>query len=211
MGAASDLSHIIPPQQERSTKFLMRVLEAAERILRRDGSEGLTMPAVAVEAGVSVGGIYRRFQTKQDLLRAIKDRHLTRSEEAMALAMAAPHASLAAVAETFVATLIKGGGSQGLFGVIMENRGVDAVMHNRGQISVGRMRAALAAALGPFRDRIRHADPDAAIDMAFLIAISVFMRRAKEGAKGVAKLPPWSDVRRELARAMVAYLEYPAD
>jgi AcrR family transcriptional regulator len=204
-----DMTHIIPPQQARSTRFLMRVLEAAEHILRRDGSEALTMPAVAVEAGVSVGGIYRRFQTKQDLLRAIKDRHLTRSEEAMEAAMAGPHADLAAVAETFVAALIRGGGSQGLFGVIMEGQGSDPVMYARGQASIERLRTALAGALKPFRDEIRHADRNAAIDMAFLIALSVFMRRAKEQAKGAAKLPPWSDVRRELARAMVAYLVHP--
>ena len=80
MNDVADLTHIIPPQQERSTRVLLKVLEAAETILRRDGAEGLTMPAVALEAGVSVGGIYRRFQTKQDLLRAIKDRHLARSE-----------------------------------------------------------------------------------------------------------------------------------
>ena len=43
----------------------------------------------------------------------------------------------------------------------------------------------------------------------FQIGMAVFLRRAKEGAKGVARLPRWSAVRRELARAMVAYLEYP--
>jgi AcrR family transcriptional regulator len=202
---AEDLSHIIPPQQERSQRFLMRVLEAAEAIVRRDGTEGLTMPAVAAEAGVSVGGIYRRFETKQDLLRAIKDRHLTRSEQAMTEAMAGPHATVAEVVDGFVATLIKGGGS-GLIGLVLENQGTDVVQRGRGQISIERLRAAFADALQPFRGQIRHPDPDAAIRMAFQIGISVFLRRAKEGAKGVAQLPRWSEVRRELARAMVAYL-----
>lgn len=202
-----DLTHIIPPQQARSQRFLMKVLEGAERILRRDGAEALTMPAVADEAGVSVGGIYRRFSTKQDLMRAIKDRHLTRSEEAMDAAMAAPLASLDDVVNAFVATLIKGGGSAGLFGAIVESQGTDPVMKARGQVSTERLRAAFGRALAPFRSEIRHADPDAAIDMAFLIAIATFVRRVKDGVRGGARVAAWSDFRRELARAMTVYLE----
>lgn len=211
MTDVSDLTHIIPPQQERSTRFLMRVLEAAERILRRDGAEGLTMPAVALEAGVSVGGIYRRFQTKQDLLRAIKDRHLTRSEAAMATAMEGDLHSLGEVVRVFLATLIKesGSNSESLFGVIMEAQGEDAVMRARGHVAVARQRESFAKAVQPFRGQIPHPDPDIAIDMAFLIAISVFMRRVKAHSRSDAPIP-WADVRRELARAMIAYLEAPA-
>jgi AcrR family transcriptional regulator len=211
MSDVSELTHIIPPQQERSTRFLMRVLEAAERILRRDGADGLTMPAVALEAGVSVGGIYRRFQTKQDLLRAIKDRHLSRSEQVMATAMEGDLRSLGEVVRVFVTTLIRdsGPGSESLFGLIMESQGDDSVMHARGQTCVERQRQSFARAVAPFRHEITHPDPDLAIDMAFLIAISVFTRRVKK--RGQAGPPAsWSDLRRELARAMTAYLQAPA-
>jgi AcrR family transcriptional regulator len=210
MSDVSGLTHIIPPQQERSTRFLMRVLEAAERILRRDGAEGLTMPAVALEAGVSVGGIYRRFQTKQDLIRAIRDRHLGRSEQLVATAMAGELTSLGEVVRVFLSALIKDGGAapDNLFGVIMEAQGEDGVMKARGQESVERHKASFAAALRPFRGEISHPDPDAAIDMAFLIAISVFMRRVKARGRGGAIA--WPDLRRELARAMIAYLQAPA-
>lgn len=207
MNDISELSHVIPPQQERSTQFLRRVLEAAERILRREGGEGLTMPAVALEAGVSVGGIYRRFQTKQDLLRAIKDRHLTRSEQAMDVAMAGGHQSLRDVVEAFVATLMKGSGADNLFGLIMESQGEDPVMKARGDQAAVRLKGAFAAAMQPFRAQITHADPDAAIDMAYLIALSLFTKRSK--GKAVAKaLPAWGDMRRETVRAMIGYLEY---
>jgi len=208
MNDITELTHIIPPQQVRSARFLMRVLEAAERILRRDGAEGLTMPAVALEAGVSVGGIYRRFQTKQDLLRAIKDRHLNRSEQAMTAAMAADQDSLEDVVQAFLATLTKGSGTGSLFGVIMENQAEDEVMKARGSLCVERQAAAFAAALAPFRDRIRHPEPDVAVDMAFQIAIAVFMRRTKSEARSKQRAP-WDQIRRELARAMVAYLTCP--
>jgi AcrR family transcriptional regulator len=210
MDDVSDLTHIIPPQQERSTRFLMRVLEAAERILRRDGAEGLTMPAVALEAGVSVGGIYRRFQTKQDLIRAIKDRHLGRSEQLVATAMAGELSSLGEVVRVFLSTLIKDQGAESLFGVIMEAQGEDAAMKTRGHVSVDRQRQSFARALQPFRGQIRHADPDAAVDMAFLIAISTVIRRMKAQGHG-GPLIGWGDLRRELARAVIAYLQAPGD
>ncbi len=211
MSNAADMSYIIPPQQERSTRFLWRVLEAAERILRRDGSEGLTMPAVAQEAGVSVGGIYRRFQAKQALLRAVKDRHMARSEAAMAEAMEAGHGSLDEVVCSFLATLVGDSAleTESLFGVIMEPHRDDLVMNTRGQVSEARQRASFALALRPFRHQIAHDDPDAAIDMAFLMAVSVFMRRAT--GKGATQPIDWPDLRRELARAMIAYLRGPAD
>jgi AcrR family transcriptional regulator len=211
MSDVADLTHIIPPQQERSTRFLMRVLEAAERILRRDGADGLTMPAVALEAGVSVGGIYRRFQTKQDLLRAIKDRHLSRSDQAMDAAMAREYASLNDVVLQFLTTLIMDSapGSESLFAIIMEAQGPDPVAKARGAASEEAQRAAFARALQPFRGEIDHPDPDTAIAFAFSMAIATFMRRVKHGARSVPSLS-WGEFRRQLARAMTGYLKGPA-
>lgn len=211
MRDVSALTHIIPPQQERSTRFLMRVLEGAERIVRRDGVEGLTMPAVAAEAGVSVGGIYRRFQTKQDLLRAIKDRHLSRSEEAMAEAMDGQLGSLREVVRVFLSTLIRetSPGAESLFAEMMEHKADDPVARARGQAAVERQRAAFARAVEPFRHEITHPDPELAIRMAFMMVVATFMRRVKDGRAG--STIGWSDLRRELARAVVAYLQAPAD
>ncbi|NUR90913.1 MAG: helix-turn-helix transcriptional regulator [Nonomuraea sp.] len=63
---------------------LARVLEAAERVLARDGLSA-SMRAVAAEAGVGVGTIYRQFPTKEALYRAIvhdrQDRLAARAAE----------------------------------------------------------------------------------------------------------------------------------
>jgi AcrR family transcriptional regulator len=48
-----------------------QLLAAAARLMDRDGSEGVSMQAVAAEAGVSVGLIYRYFGGKDDLLLAV--------------------------------------------------------------------------------------------------------------------------------------------
>src|SRR5262245_22594239 len=73
-------AHANPALQNRSLRSLEKVLAAAEVVLGREGWSAFTINAVAAEAGVSVGGIYRRFASKEHLLRAIKDRVLDRAD-----------------------------------------------------------------------------------------------------------------------------------
>jgi AcrR family transcriptional regulator len=63
-----------PAQAARQTRAERRseqLLLAAARLMERDGSQGVSMQAVAEEAGVSVGLIYRYFGGKDDLLLAV--------------------------------------------------------------------------------------------------------------------------------------------
>ena len=56
------------PRQARSTQLVDDVLEAAIRVLLRDGERGFTTARVAEEAGVSVGSLYQYFPNKAALL-----------------------------------------------------------------------------------------------------------------------------------------------
>lgn len=56
-----------PVAEQRSAELLA----AAARLMERDGSQAVSMQAVAAEAGVSVGLIYRYFGGKDDLLLAV--------------------------------------------------------------------------------------------------------------------------------------------
>lgn len=47
------------------------LLEAAKRVMQRDGAGNLTLDAVAKEAGVSKGGLLYHFPSKGDLLRGL--------------------------------------------------------------------------------------------------------------------------------------------
>jgi AcrR family transcriptional regulator len=57
-------------RQEQSAATRDRIMEAVMRIFA-GGVAGLSMPAVAREAGVSIATVYRNFPTKGDLLEAI--------------------------------------------------------------------------------------------------------------------------------------------
>ncbi|WP_018180798.1 TetR/AcrR family transcriptional regulator [Jongsikchunia kroppenstedtii] len=48
-----------------------QLLDAAARLMERDGSESVSMQALAAEAGVSVGLIYRYFGSKDEILLAV--------------------------------------------------------------------------------------------------------------------------------------------
>src|SRR5580658_4752494 len=57
-----------PPQQKRSERLVADVLEAAVRVLAREGAPRFTTARVAEEAGVSVGSLYQYFPNKQAIL-----------------------------------------------------------------------------------------------------------------------------------------------
>jgi AcrR family transcriptional regulator len=77
-----------------------QILSAAARLMERSGSQAMSMQALADEAGVSVGLIYRYFGGKDDLLFAVildvLDTFAGRVPEAIAAAKADPVEQLAA-------------------------------------------------------------------------------------------------------------------
>ena len=56
------------PRQARSKQLVNDVLEAAVRVLAREGASRFTTVRVAEEAGVSVGSLYQYFPNKEALL-----------------------------------------------------------------------------------------------------------------------------------------------
>src|SRR5579862_4317295 len=64
------------PAQTRSTALVEAVLEAAARILERDGLEGYNTNAVANRAGVSVGSLNQYFPNKDALTVAVLEREV---------------------------------------------------------------------------------------------------------------------------------------
>jgi AcrR family transcriptional regulator len=56
------------PKQARSARLVEAILQAAVRVLERDGIAGFTTVRVAERAGVSVGSLYQYFPNKQSIL-----------------------------------------------------------------------------------------------------------------------------------------------
>jgi AcrR family transcriptional regulator len=71
------------PQQARSRARIARVLDAAERVLTREGAEALTTTRVAAEAGISVGSLYQYFPDKGAIIDALARRYMDEFEALM--------------------------------------------------------------------------------------------------------------------------------
>lgn len=71
----AELPLVEGPRRERADAARNReaLLEAARRLLQRHGPEGITMDAVACEAGVGKGTLFRRFGDRASLFRALVD------------------------------------------------------------------------------------------------------------------------------------------
>ncbi|POZ63194.1 TetR/AcrR family transcriptional regulator [Chromobacterium alticapitis] len=63
------------PRQARSRHAVAAILEAAARILARDGYAAFNTNRVAEEAGVGIGSLYQYFPNKQALVAALHRRH----------------------------------------------------------------------------------------------------------------------------------------
>src|SRR5581483_11094346 len=71
------------PRQTRSTQLVADVLEAAARVLVRDGAQRFTTARVAETAGVSVGSLYQYFPNKEAILFRLQTDEWKRTGELM--------------------------------------------------------------------------------------------------------------------------------
>lgn len=67
--AVADLSRM--PQQGRSVASLRRMLEATRDLMLERGNEDFTLLEVTERGQVSIGSIYRRFESKDNLVRGV--------------------------------------------------------------------------------------------------------------------------------------------
>lgn len=197
-GLHEDLLH--PPRQDRSRRSAAQILKAAETVWTREGPDGFTMAAISAESGISIGGLYSRFNGKEGLRRALKDRLLTRLEEEVAGRLRDHGKGLDHTVHEFVdclaATDLRGV-SHLLGSRSTEDRELDA----RVRTSRERLLAAFQSAARHDRHEIHHPDPDVALPTAFHVILSSLI------AADYATLPASiSQLRDEITQMCLAYL-----
>lgn len=64
------------PRQDRSERTVQTILDAAARVFARVGVHGATTTAIAEEAELSVGALYRFYTDKAAIAEALGDRYL---------------------------------------------------------------------------------------------------------------------------------------
>ena len=78
---------------ERAQDARNRILDATGRVLLRDGADAVTIAAVASEAGVSKGGLFHHFASKDLLIAGLVDRYVATFDALLDAAGDAPGAA----------------------------------------------------------------------------------------------------------------------
>lgn len=198
-----------PALQRRSLRSAEKLLNAAELVLGRDGWQNFTINAVAEEAGTSVGGIYRRFENKEQLLRAIKDRVLERADKRHKEVLDTCKArTLEGAVQHYVAHRIEGLKDYGwLLRQIFEGQRRDLVMEERGRASVNVGLRVFRSIMAPHRAAIHHPDPELAIETAYFMMTAIFMRRVRGSISDLSlDHLDWDTLHPEVRDAVILYL-----
>ncbi|WP_410653051.1 TetR/AcrR family transcriptional regulator [Amycolatopsis sp. cmx-4-54] len=169
-----------PPQQARSRESLQKVLAAAEHVLAGQGFEEFTVGAVAEQAGMSVGAIYRRFAGKNQLLYAVKDQLLGQLETGVNEALRSAESGLSGVVGAFTHALAGTFARHDrIFSELLDNQRAEG--RDRGLQALDTIQRDFVAAARPCFGEIRRADGERAIRMASRTIIGSCVHRAASG------------------------------
>jgi AcrR family transcriptional regulator len=187
-----------PPQQARSRTSLRKVLAAAEHVLATGGIEEFTVAAVAEQAGMSVGTIYRRFTSKEQLLHAVKDQLLSQLESSVLEALRSAEPGLRGVIAAFTHAMARTFSHHDrIFPDLLSGQRAEAV--ERGLQALAVIQDALVETAEPYLDH------EPALRMAARTIIGSCVHRAatcRSWPDGMT----WTNWADETTRMAVAYL-----
>ncbi|MEU4564239.1 TetR/AcrR family transcriptional regulator [Actinoplanes sp. NPDC023936] len=200
------------PKQERSRVSFDAALDAALSLLVERGSDEFTLSEVSKRSGVSTGAIYGRVDSKDQLLRIVNGRAMTRIAEETEAAFARPGPA----AETFpeaveraVRTMSEVLRAHGpVIGPFMRMAKRDHMIGARGKAAFDQMAAGFAAVLLARRGEIGHPDPERAVTSSCVIVYSALSRWMGLGSEVEAPGDGnWVEIVDDLVAMVTAFLQ----
>ncbi|MBP2478689.1 AcrR family transcriptional regulator [Crossiella equi] len=208
MSARSAEQGFHPPQQARSRESLQKVLAAAEHVLAHQGHEEFTVAAVAEQARLSVGAIYRRFTGKDQLLHAVKDQLLGRLETSVDEALRPPAHALDEVVGAFTRALADTFARHSrIFPELLDGQRAEG--RDRGLQALAAIQGIFVEAVIPHLGEVSRADPEAAVRMTARTVIGACVHRAATCRYWPDDLT-WDTWAAETVALALAYLRGPA-
>lgn len=199
------------PLQDRSKASLERMLATAETIMAERGSDEFTLNEVGKRGKVSIGSIYCRFESKEDLVRAVQERVLQRVDAELLSAIGAAQANtqnlqalIRELVEKVSESLRKFSDSMRPF---MFRASTDPIIAAIGKRSYARTSQAFQDAVLAYRADIRHTEPEHAADASFRILYACLARYLGFGSSmDAAGEGNWTLLKRDLTEMVTAYL-----
>ena len=202
---------IRPPQQERSRASFERVLDAGAKLLEERGYEAFTLGEVSRRAKVSIGSIYGRVKSKDDLIHAIHLRLMVELEAPSPTAIADGDLDRLPTREVIAEAVREFADNTrrraGLLSVFMHRAAVDDALAAAGSAASRRVGRRFEKLVLSRRDEIVHPDPERAVDVAFRMTYCTLTRQIMYGPTFESdRAIEWDDLVDELAVACASYL-----
>lgn len=200
------------PQQGRSKASFERMLVAAEKLMLERGSEEFTLQDVSQTGNVSIGSIYLRFKSKENMVRAVIANHLERmagDEDAMIAGVKAKATSL----DTFMPGFVEAFAEMlrehaPLLRMSMQRASFDPLVSEPGRQSANRAAAMGIAAMLDYRAEFGGDDNERKANAAYQIIFATLARQLSLGSTGESVHPQdWRELKIELGRMCLAYLK----
>jgi len=199
------------PQQGRSKASLERMLSAARELMLERQSEEFTLQDVSARGNVSIGSIYLRFESKDNLVRAVifnALEEIAADEDRMIADVEARSSSLAQFVlhyvEAFAEVLRR---NSALLRLAMERASFDPLVSGPGKESALRSAAQATAAMLKYQAEFGGTDHELKANAAYQIIFAMLARQLSLGSTGESALKhDWTQLKRELGRMCLAYL-----
>jgi AcrR family transcriptional regulator len=210
--AVADVSR--KPQQGRSLASLRRMLESARDLMLERGNEEFTLQEVSERGQVSIGSIYLRFESKDNLVRGV----IAEALEALADEETSLIAYLRANSSdlsTFVYGYVEGYAEvlrkhAPLLSLTMDRAQFDPQVAIPGKQHALRAERDAAQAMLAYADEFGGSGPDDHVTKAqtgYHVIFATLARQLSLGSSGeAAHAYDWQAMKRELARMCLAYL-----
>ena len=199
------------PKQKRSRISFERAVDAAVELLVERRSDAFTLAEVAERASVSIGSIYGRIDSKDDLLRAAHAREMARivAEQQDAFGQPAPDdeqlpETVSRAIRTLADLLRRNAPVLKPFMLLADR---DRAVADLGKRGYDAMVDAFRAALLDHRDEIRHPDSERAVTWSCTVAYSVLARWLGLGTgPSAAGEGDWELILASLSEMVTAFL-----
>jgi AcrR family transcriptional regulator len=197
------------PKQARSRQSFEKTIEAALALLQERGSDEFTLADVSARSGVSIGSIYARFQSKDELIRVAHGRKMDDidavSNHLFESLSISPNAGLESVAQAAVDRTIEVLRRYAdILRPFMLRATQDETISNRGAASHAVLAKNFSDVLNQWPEGFLH---EADVDWSFNVVYSVVARRLGLGStmEGSGNFE-WREIAEKLAGMVASYL-----
>ena len=197
------------PKQARSRQSFEKTIEAALALLQERGSDEFTLADVSAQSGVSIGSIYARFQSKDELIRVAHGRKMDDIDavsnhffESLSIS---PNAGLESVAQAAVDRTIEVLRRYAdILRPFMLRATQDETISNRGAASHALLAKNFSDVLNQWPEGFLQ---EADVDWSFNVVYSVVARRLGLGStmEGSGNFG-WPEIAEKLAGMVASYL-----